>query len=369
MIHDLKTSPESFAAIVDGRKRFEIRNDDRGFAVGDVLNLREWDSSLCTYTGRVQTRTVCYIERGLWIPADLVVMGFDDGPPDDDACPSPVVSARSVGAESARLIAVARAAAVAQFIDGHAKRLCEQAGNVWNRDNGEAEKWASSVHDVLNHLRADEDETVHDGRVEIVNVQIESERNYLRSMILHLAIAVGVDPVRAESVAEGWRQFAIATLMKVREIMVAARESVGGLLATLDPHGDQVIEFEDGDGAPMQIALGPHIAHRRWCDGYWSSEWEDCEVQHRWLAMPARLVSGFDADADPATRGPFGAKLQPPTPVVVANDDSAAVSLIVASRWGVRMDDGGEIRWCDSESEARQSYSQHVADDRKIPKE
>ena len=81
--------------------------------------------------------------------------------------------------------------------------------------------------------------------------------------------------------------------------------TVGGLLATLDPHGDQVIEFDDGDIAPMQNALGPHIAHRMWCDGYWPSEWEDSEVQHRWLAMPARLVPASEADADPATRGPL----------------------------------------------------------------
>jgi hypothetical protein len=50
---------------------------------------------------------------------------------------------------------------------------------------------------------------------------------------------------------------------------------------------------------------------------------------------------------------------------VVLSDASAAVSLVTTGdRWGVRMDDGDEIRWCDTEHEARQNYAQHVAHDR-----
>src|SRR5690348_13292378 len=42
--HVLKVWPDFYAAIASGRKTFEIRKDDRDFAEGDRLLLREWDS-------------------------------------------------------------------------------------------------------------------------------------------------------------------------------------------------------------------------------------------------------------------------------------------------------------------------------------
>lgn len=41
--HELKSWPDSFAAIVTGRKRFEIRRHDRNFQEGDAVLLHEWD--------------------------------------------------------------------------------------------------------------------------------------------------------------------------------------------------------------------------------------------------------------------------------------------------------------------------------------
>lgn len=70
--HDLKVWPEFFAALVEGTKMFEVRRNDRGFAVGDVLHLREWtperpDHEAPThgaYTGRDVYRTVSYVLTG-----------------------------------------------------------------------------------------------------------------------------------------------------------------------------------------------------------------------------------------------------------------------------------------------------------------
>jgi len=45
-IHYLKTLPEFFRDVQDGRKTFEIRKDDRDYNVGDYLLLREWDPTI-----------------------------------------------------------------------------------------------------------------------------------------------------------------------------------------------------------------------------------------------------------------------------------------------------------------------------------
>lgn len=43
MHHELKILPPYFEAVIDGRKTFEIRKDDRGFQAGDTVTLREYD--------------------------------------------------------------------------------------------------------------------------------------------------------------------------------------------------------------------------------------------------------------------------------------------------------------------------------------
>jgi hypothetical protein len=43
MNHDLKIAPAYFKAVIEGRKTFEIRKDDRGFQAGDTVTLAEYD--------------------------------------------------------------------------------------------------------------------------------------------------------------------------------------------------------------------------------------------------------------------------------------------------------------------------------------
>lgn len=42
MIHELKTYPEYFEAAKSGRKPFEVRKNDRPYAVGDYLALNKY---------------------------------------------------------------------------------------------------------------------------------------------------------------------------------------------------------------------------------------------------------------------------------------------------------------------------------------
>lgn len=49
--HELKCWPTSFQGIKRGDKTFEVRKDDRGYAVGDTLDLREYDPVSSTYSG------------------------------------------------------------------------------------------------------------------------------------------------------------------------------------------------------------------------------------------------------------------------------------------------------------------------------
>ena len=61
--HELKTWPNGFEAIWGGLKRYEMRRDDRGFEVGDRLDLREWIPQTEHYTGRHIVAQVVYVTR------------------------------------------------------------------------------------------------------------------------------------------------------------------------------------------------------------------------------------------------------------------------------------------------------------------
>lgn len=62
--HDLKVWPPFFDAILDGRKTFELRHDDRGFRIGDGLRLREYVPGPDEYTGREVVKEISYMIIG-----------------------------------------------------------------------------------------------------------------------------------------------------------------------------------------------------------------------------------------------------------------------------------------------------------------
>ncbi len=58
-----KVWPNAFQAILDGKKKFEIRLCDFECNPGDVLLLWEWDPELKKYTGRKINKKVTYVAK------------------------------------------------------------------------------------------------------------------------------------------------------------------------------------------------------------------------------------------------------------------------------------------------------------------
>jgi len=78
IVHDLKCWPEFFAAVRDGFKPFEVRENDRDFRVGDTLRLWEFDPALNIHTGKFFHRLVTYALPGgsFGIAETHIVMGL-----------------------------------------------------------------------------------------------------------------------------------------------------------------------------------------------------------------------------------------------------------------------------------------------------
>ncbi len=59
--HELKIWPEYFEAVIRGDKRFEYRNNDRNYEVGDTLCLNEYNKEENKYTGLRTYVRITYI--------------------------------------------------------------------------------------------------------------------------------------------------------------------------------------------------------------------------------------------------------------------------------------------------------------------
>ncbi len=139
--HELKCWPEYFTALVDGTKTFEYRRNDRGFRVGDVLHLREWDSITGHYTGREMRRHVTYV-LPTDISGDFVVMALDAS---REAHGSPLVAidtlVRDYHNDKTTLTAAETLAAIAKELGGERNIAgvmftdveLQQAGQDWGK--------------------------------------------------------------------------------------------------------------------------------------------------------------------------------------------------------------------------------------------
>lgn len=85
MIHQLKTWTGEFEAVRDGRKTHEVRVNDRPFAVGDMVVLREWipagkdlTKGAGKFTERAVLRHITYITPGgAWgLPPNICILSI-----------------------------------------------------------------------------------------------------------------------------------------------------------------------------------------------------------------------------------------------------------------------------------------------------
>ena len=77
--HNLKTVQPYFDDVLNGAKTFEVRKNDRGFAVGDALLLEEYVPMGEGYTGQAIIREVTYVlDSPEYCKPGYVVLGINN---------------------------------------------------------------------------------------------------------------------------------------------------------------------------------------------------------------------------------------------------------------------------------------------------
>lgn len=75
--HELKTWPEHFQATWEGKKKFEIRKNDRDFQIGDDVSLKEYSFETDTYSGRSMIAEITYfLDFPVGLREGYVVLGI-----------------------------------------------------------------------------------------------------------------------------------------------------------------------------------------------------------------------------------------------------------------------------------------------------
>jgi len=75
-MHDLKCWPEPFRSIENGDKSCDIRKDDRGFQVGDLVTLFKYDPDSGWYCGKAVEFEISHIQRGFGLKEGHVALSW-----------------------------------------------------------------------------------------------------------------------------------------------------------------------------------------------------------------------------------------------------------------------------------------------------
>lgn len=115
VVHEIKIWPAYFDDVESGRKPFEVRFNDRHFAVDDVLHLREFDPVANSYSGRECRRRISCVltEERFGIQSGACVLGLDQG-------------VAELEAEVARLVDLLNAPELVDFASGVVREAAHQ---------------------------------------------------------------------------------------------------------------------------------------------------------------------------------------------------------------------------------------------------
>ncbi|WP_258111944.1 DUF4406 domain-containing protein [Alicyclobacillus sp. SP_1] len=80
-MHGLKIWPEFFAPVLSGHKTVELRQHDRDYQAGDILDLNEVDKDTGLKTGRSVQRYVTHVHTGLGVAEGYVALSMSERKP------------------------------------------------------------------------------------------------------------------------------------------------------------------------------------------------------------------------------------------------------------------------------------------------
>lgn len=78
--HRVKSHPEYFALAQSGVKQFELRINDRGYAVGDFLHQVEYEPMTGAYSGDELLQVITCVISGPWLAPGFVALGVINVP-------------------------------------------------------------------------------------------------------------------------------------------------------------------------------------------------------------------------------------------------------------------------------------------------